>query len=261
VAEGLALTDEECETLNARVLIRHEDSRAGDAFINLVEEQVERFRPDLLIIDPAFAYIGGDVNSGSDVGYFLRAGLNPILRRNQCAVIIVHHTNKPIRDKGRDGFQAGDFAYLGAGHAEWANWARAVVAITNIGSHEVYELVAGKRGKRLEWRDDEGHTLHSRHIGHAKGKGIFWREVSPEEVAELKNARRSEPGAKAKYSAADLLNHLPEPLSAMDWFRTVHANTGASRATFNRIKKELIDSGKVSKSDDGLHAVSESPEA
>ncbi len=52
---------------------------------------------DSLRIDSALAYIGGDSNSGKDAGGFLRQGLNPLIHRHGCAVIIIQHTAKPLR--------------------------------------------------------------------------------------------------------------------------------------------------------------------
>ena len=74
-------------------------------------------------------------------------------------------------------------AYLGSGHAELANWHRAVLAIRSIGSHDVFELTAGKRAKRLGWQNDDGTPMFARHIGHGR-TGICWRDVAPSEVAD-----------------------------------------------------------------------------
>ena len=65
-------------------------------------------------------------------------------------------------------WQAGDYAYLGSGSAEWANWPRFVLALRSVGSHEIFELRAGKRGSRLGWRGDDGERIYSKLIAHAK---------------------------------------------------------------------------------------------
>src|SRR5206468_2700274 len=83
---------------------------------------------------------------------------NPLLREFNCAAVVVHHTNKPPTGKEKPDWSAGDFAYLGGGSAEWANWARAVLGLRSLGSHDVFELRAGKRGGRLGWKEEDGET-------------------------------------------------------------------------------------------------------
>jgi hypothetical protein len=90
--------------------------------------------PDLLWIDPALSYLGGEANSQKDVGGFLRNHLNPLLREFNCAVVVVHHTNKPPAGREKPDWSGGGFAYLGGGSAEWANWARAVLVVRSLGS-------------------------------------------------------------------------------------------------------------------------------
>jgi hypothetical protein len=96
VIAGLNLTEEEQQTAMANVIVVQENTRTGRAFFdNTVAPLLELHRPDLLWIDPALAYIGGDAMTQKDVGFFLRNLLNPLLSRFNCGGIIVHHTNKP----------------------------------------------------------------------------------------------------------------------------------------------------------------------
>jgi hypothetical protein len=61
------------------------------------------------------AYLGGDSNSQKDVSHFMRELMNPLLQRHQVGMILAHHTDKPFRGKKKDHWEAGDYAYLGAG--------------------------------------------------------------------------------------------------------------------------------------------------
>ena len=56
---------------------------------------------DIVIVDPAFAYLGGDSNSQKDVSHFMRELLNPLLQRHQVGLVLAHHTNKPLRGRKR----------------------------------------------------------------------------------------------------------------------------------------------------------------
>lgn len=206
VFSGLQLTDEERASLRGRIHVVRENARTATEFVaHTLRPLIERLWPDLLWIDPALAYLGGESNSQKDVGGFLRNLLNPLLTEFRCAAVIVHHGNKPPSGQERPQWKAGDFAYLGGGSAEWANWARAVIVIRSIGSEEVYELRAAKRGRRLHWKDAQGNYTSHKYIAWSKDpQTIFWREPTPEEIAEWEDTAR--PGRPRKFDLTDLLH-------------------------------------------------------
>src|SRR5689334_22368894 len=86
VMAGLNLTGEERRIAMENIIVAREDSRTGMAFfIAAVRPLLEQHRPDLLWIDPALAYLGGEAGSQKEVGGFLRNMLNPLLREFDCA--------------------------------------------------------------------------------------------------------------------------------------------------------------------------------
>jgi hypothetical protein len=90
--------------------------------------------------------------------------LNPLLHEFNCAAVVVHHTNKPPK-KNEGSWSGTDLAYMGAGSAEWANWARAGLFLKSAPVSDIFELCAGKRGRRLNWRgQDETTRVYSRFI-------------------------------------------------------------------------------------------------
>jgi hypothetical protein len=192
VIRGLGLSAEEQAKALANVSVHTCDTLSGDAFLSQVVAPIAASQTmDLLWLDPALAYIGGDVKSQEVVGGFLRNGLNPILHKYNCATVIVHHTNKPPSGQEKATWAGNDLAYLGSGSAEWANWARAVVAVRGLGSHEVFQLVLGKRGARAGWVGEEGERIYHRSIAHAKEPGaICWRPAAADEVPEAEPARK-----------------------------------------------------------------------
>ena len=124
VFNGLKLSKEDRDYACENVLVATESARTSSGFFEqVVKPLLEAHRPDLLVIDPALAYLGGDASNQKDVGTFLRNCLNPLLAEYNCGCVVVHHTNKPPSGKEKSGWKAGDFAYLGSGSAEWANWA------------------------------------------------------------------------------------------------------------------------------------------
>ena len=204
VLEKLQLTKEQLDILDQTFICAFESSRTGEDFVKeTLEPLLEAHSPDLVILDPALSYIGGDANQQEIVGGFLRNLLTPALQKHRCAAFIVHHTAKPVT---RDNINrlATDFAYFGAGSAEWANWARAVLVLSAKDDNGLRELRIGKRF-RLGWKDAEAKPCTSRLLRqNSEGCALYYTEVSAEETM-LINGKLS---AFEKVVKSDL---LPEP--------------------------------------------------
>ncbi len=242
VLAGLNLTAEERQLAMENIIVAREDTRTGMAFFaGAVRPLLEQHKPDLLWIDPALAYLGGEVGLQKDVGEFLRNLLNPLLREFNCAAIVVHHTNKPASGKEKPDWSAGDFAYLGSGSAEWANWARAVLALRSVGSQSVFELRAGKRGGRLGWKESDGETkAYFKLIAHAKESGVIcWREADESDMLEPAKAKRVP-------SKEDIMPHVPtgKPISK-DALRGKANDAGIALNKINPLIAELLDDGTL----------------
>lgn len=237
VIRGLGLSEDERVRACEMVLVVREDQRTGLPFVqSVLRPLLEEHRPDMLWIDPALSYLGGEASSQKDVGGFLRNMLNPLLREFNCGCVILHHCNKPAAGKEKPEWKAGDFAYLGSGSIEWAGWARCVIALRSVGSHSVFELWAAKRGARLRWKAADGKTAtYMKLIAHAKEEGaIYWREPDPEEVPEEPTARRAP-------NKGDVLAHVPmeQPIAKCE----LRGKANAAGIALNRINpliEELI---------------------
>ena len=202
VFNGLNLSADDQANACKNVFVTQESSKTGrDLCENVIKPLLETIKPDLLWIDPALAYIGSDMNSQKDVGTFLRNHLAPLLIKHNCAVVIIHHTNKINKDPDK---QLTDFTYLGAGSAEWANWSRAIVALNKTDVDNLYELIAAKRGARLKWRTADGENVTmKRYIGHCKRPDtICWTEMAIGEAEELR--------ANNGKSVDDVMKHVPK---------------------------------------------------
>lgn len=179
------------ELWGRKVAVISENARAGQALMQALNVAMAEFKPDLLIIDPAFSYVDGDASSAADVGRFLRQGLNPLLSAHDCGVVVVHHTAKPPGQKGAVDRSAS--AYAGHGSAEWANWARAILTLEAIGGGR-YKLHAAKRGGRIGWQDDDGAKAFFKVIEHANNDaGFCWHELAGE-AAESVRKNSGKPG-------------------------------------------------------------------
>jgi hypothetical protein len=243
ILRGLHLTEAERVQAIAAVRVYREDTHTGPDFCrSVVRPLLKKHKPDLLAIDPALAYIGGQSKEQGDVTPFLRNGLNPLLREFDCGLIMAHHTNKPPTGREKSNWQAGDFAYLGAGSAEWANWPRAILALRSVGSHDVFELLAPKRGGRIGWKDADGNPAYQKFLAHSKEAGVIcWTEATPEEVP-VKGRPRS-------YDVAEMLALLPpEGLPAGEWQKLSKSDWGISEASFHRERRALEKAGRVIRS-------------
>lgn len=243
VVARLELPHTESQTALSSIVVACEDIRTKATFTNYtLAPLLAKHQPDLVWIDPALAYLGGEASAQKDVGGFLRNLINPLLHRFECGGIIITHTNKPPSGHEKPNWQAGDFAYLGTGSAEWANWARAVLAIRSIGSHDVFELVAGKRGRRLGWKDAANNPAYSKFLAHSKEPGVIcWQEVSAEDVPTK--------GRPKSYDVAEMLALLPpEGLPAGEWQKLAKSDAGISEASFHRERRALAKAGRVIRS-------------
>jgi AAA domain len=190
VINGLKLTKKELELLKNNFICVFESSRAGEEFVTeTLEPLLEKHSPDLLLLDPALSYIGGSANEQETVGGFLRNQLNPLLKKHNCGVLIVHHTNKPNAERDGRKKLANDFAYAGTGSAEWANWARAVLVLSAKNDDGVRTLQIGKRF-RLNWLDWDGKPVNTKYLQQAApGQGLFYSELTAAESLTLSSKK------------------------------------------------------------------------
>ncbi len=174
-----------------RVHTAHVTTITGDRVGAMLRDYARGF--DLAVIDPLFAFVGGDLMKARDASHFLREVLAPVLIELDIGLILSHHTNKPPRGVEKVEWHGSDLAYLGAGSAELTNWPRGVVAIRSIGHDSIFELRAAKRGKRLEWKAADGNLTPARLIGHSSDGIIYWREVADNELPSVEESRTVAP--------------------------------------------------------------------
>lgn len=242
------------EVAPAGDLIFHyrEQSRCGLKFFSdTVEPLIEQVRPDLLLIDPLLAYLGGDQNSQQDVGGWLRNCLNPLLTKHKCAAMLVHHTAKLTKKNLKDNWGAGDFGYLGAGSAEFANWSRAILCLVPTAVPGIYELNAPKRGTRLGWTERDGGKITTKKmIKHSQQAGeICWYEAMGEEVSFVRDGN-----GKPIPTTDDFLSIFPaleantDPkkcLLTAGEIRNLFAKRGWKRDSYAGVCDQAVKEGKV----------------
>ena len=233
VFNGLNLSEDEQDDASKNVFVAQESSKTGSTLCyDVLDPLLQTIQPDLLWIDPALAYLGGDMNNQKEVGAFLRNQLNPLLAKHNCAVVIIHHTNKISKDPEK---QMTDFTYMGAGSAEWSNWSRAIIALNKTDVDNLYELIAAKRGARLRWRAADGTSLTTkRYIGHCKRPDtICWIEMAIADAEELR--------ANNGKSVEDVIKHVPQDgLVAKDDLVRICGQNGIGRQLASKLISELL---------------------
>lgn len=171
----------------------------GDKFFAFLAYAQKRDKAGLIVLMPLQSFANCDISKNENLSTLLRDKLDPILKNPlaPCACIIVHHTNK-IPSNGRERHEwmrDSSAAYAGAGGAELTNWARAILTLRPQESTTGYfDLIAAKRGERLGWKDAGGNPTLVKHIAHSDV--MFWREVSPDELAAIKTARENRDDTK-----------------------------------------------------------------
>lgn len=205
VATGLRLTYDDMELVhqNTRYLTRFE---TGQNFINMMEHEVARWKPDLVRLDPLNSFLGDDAKEAKAIASFCRSGINPVLHRHGCGCVVAHHTPK-TNYRDTTGWSPLDWAYAGSGGADLTNWARAVMVVDPVNLAEgLFKFIAAKRGARTGWRNEDDELEIERFFAYSREPGlIYWRDAGADEVGQ---ARRSD--KKAAKTPDDMLAFVPE---------------------------------------------------
>ena len=225
----------------------------GPGFLETLRALVEADGPfDIVWVDPLLAFLGGDVSDQKTMSPFLRNGLAPLMIKFNLAVILIHHTPKPIRTTSRD-FRATDMgAYLGMGSAELANWPRAVLALETTAHRGVFRLRAAKRHGALGWRDPQtGELTDSRYLAHSTDGSIYWREPLQDELQEaLEEGKTTNGRTEVKASVQDVVDLLIDAGGEVvysDLRDMVMGKTGCSRSWASRMLTNAIEEGVARK--------------
>ncbi len=197
VLAGLELPEDEALRAQERVHVATVDDKTGPVFAAILGALCEEYQPDLVFMDPAFAYLGGDAMAQKEVSPFLRNQILPVVHQHNIGLFIVHHANKPpIGGQQKAHYLPGDFAYLGAGSAEWANVCRAVLALRATEDPRVFEFRAAKRGFRLRWHEGnvpDGEPTTMRYVAYNRQQGVIcWHEADADQVPHEKRDRMQE---------------------------------------------------------------------
>jgi hypothetical protein len=118
----------------------------------------------------------------------LRTGLNPILKKHDCAVILIHHTPK-TNFNGTENYKPSDWMYRGSGSADITNWARAIMVIDPCANMGTFKFIAAKRGKRIGGGNE--YPVYEEYFSHCKEEGkLLWVPSSEDEIRMAASSKR-----------------------------------------------------------------------
>lgn len=219
-----------------------------EGFLDYLAYCQGKARHDLIVINPAYDFIPGDISKQADVSEW-KVKLFALMDKLKFAVLLVHHTNKvPGNAKERGQWNTGTAAaYAGSGSMVLPSSARAVVFLRPIENKpHLFEMVAAKRGKRLGWKDTEGNPTITKYIAHSDGY-IFWRDATFDEAKAARPS--SQPGEKIPDGVQRVLNVCKEygrvfpTVTAL--FEMVAAKYEVSKPTLQRWYNAALDRGYI----------------
>ncbi len=200
VIGGLNLTEGEIQALGTGVRVVSMHGKVGNAFIAQLDKELESFPCDILLIDPVTGFFGEEVKDSRATNKFLREGIQPLLIKHNCGLILILHTPK-TNHRDTSEWKDHDWMYAGAGAADWSNFARAILIIEPK-TYPVFEFRATKRRQRIGWADTNGNPVSIQYWAHTPQSGtIFWEPAT---------AGQSETAQVKEKSRYDILALVPE---------------------------------------------------
>jgi hypothetical protein len=183
IINSLYPTERELDLVDTNLCIITPEHRAdrGKSLFDYLRSTFKDVKLDLVIFNPAFAFIEGNLNNAESVGDFLRNHLQQFLRDKNAAGLVIHHVPKPPKS-GKRGREADTTMYSAFGSVEFANAPRASMTIDRTMASWVFEFTIGKRGQKSGWKPDRSGD-YRRYFTHSKTNRLFWEVASDSDVA------------------------------------------------------------------------------
>jgi hypothetical protein len=194
------MTDTERARLKENIAIVRDTKHMGTAFPAFLESLILKHGAEVVWVDPLLAYAGFDIADQSLTTDWLRTQVDPVLKRTKAAMIYMHHTTKPKSADDLDSMTPSQLAYLGAGSAEWTNFARdAGFLYRTKGEPARYKFGFSKRASRCGLTDLDGNRSKSGfiYLQHSQEEGVLRWEHAPSAFSEASPPKGHSSPAKA----------------------------------------------------------------
>lgn len=153
--------------VDANLTIHHAYGLSGPLFVAWLEDIVTHRRPDVLVIDPYQAFLGGQDINRSDTFLTFIEPIQRLITSCSCGLLLVAHTTKP---RDREGWTASQSVYMAAGSSTISNWCRTSCELTQCNDEDRYRLRFGKNPERTGLVDDNGAVVRAVFIEHSKNR-------------------------------------------------------------------------------------------
>ena len=178
----------EMDIIRKNLIIRRVDSVTGANFVSYLETSINKYKPDIVFVDPFLAYVGDDALQQKVMSNFLRVQINPILRKTGALLIWIHHVVKPGGNANGKEKSAEQNTYSGLGSSDFQNALREIIAMTDNGDR-TFKLQFSKRGSRTGYRDEHGNPTKFVTIRHSE-TGIAWYKCAGAEAKGTATERK-----------------------------------------------------------------------
>lgn len=134
--------------LKGKMVIKRLPSLDNDSLEEALRRLVTDHKSELVILDPYYAYMTGDMNSANDVRDWTGL-ITHITKDLAVGFLVVAHPNKPRPQETRQ-WTLYDSAYMAGGSAVLSNWARAGMSLVPASREEygVFRLLFAKNATK-----------------------------------------------------------------------------------------------------------------
>jgi hypothetical protein len=199
VLTGIETTEREIDpaqlqaVVRQNVIIKRVYGVTGITFCRLLRKLIAEHTPDLVWINPLFAYAGCSLMDAEKTGHFLRDLLFPVAWETGVVLNVIHHAGKTDRDsKAKEHWTDLDWQYLGFGSSEIQNSFRVVNILTPIkrqaAGKPCYQLILSKRGERARATTPDifAEPTTRLFLVRATNDTLFWLQVDEPQKGKTK---------------------------------------------------------------------------
>lgn len=158
------------ECLKKNLIVRRVFSESGSRLKAILEYDIKKHKPNMVIMDNYQSFIDGDINS-TGVFQEWRMAVEPMMSKYKIALIVVAHTTKKTQYDNKNVINPSDSVYLASGTAALANWVRTSAWLSMDAQAPVgfYKLVLGKNWQRAGLgKDAAGSPIRELKVEHSR---------------------------------------------------------------------------------------------
>jgi hypothetical protein len=182
----MQLTETEWDLLHKNTRIEFRRDLTGNRFFEAAEQFLSQFTCDIFMVNPLTGFCTLQLTDEAAMADFLRARLNALMVKYDCAPIIVAHMPKgqvaEISNK-----EWYEWMYTLQGCVTLTNWARAILVFVPCKVRGTYRFITAKRPAQSGWIQPEYFFAHSRknvEVNHEAFEIIEWVPATDAEIKE-----------------------------------------------------------------------------